>query len=231
MGITKEELTELITTEEGKALVGEVAKALGFESQDDIKGLKLKNSQLIAVEKSYKEQLQTIKDQYADIDIEDYKAYQAGKGKKATPGDDIELRKIRQQLDQIAKEKDEYRAKLEGTTKKSSIHSAISKAGFDPRYGEALYALFERSAKVQQDSAGNYQVIIDDGNTVESIEDYALKYSKSDTGKAFLPVPDHKGAGAKSYSGSSQKTMRRSDWERLQGQDKIKAGREYQIID
>lgn len=230
MGITKEQLTELINTDEGKALIGDIAKSIGYESQDDIKGLKLKNQQLLAAEKSIKEQMQSVKDAYSDIDLEEYKSFKANKGKQ-DPANDVEVRKIKQQLEQIAKEKDEYRTKLEGSTKRSSIFNAISKAGFDPRFNDALYALFDKQAKVQPDSNGNYSVIVDDGSAVDSIEDFVIKYSKSDNGKAFMPIPEHKGAGAKSYAGSTSKTMKRSDWEQLKGAEKVKAAKDCQIID
>lgn len=230
MSITKEQLIEALKDDAGKAAFSEVVSELGFKSADDIKGLENKNRELLGINKKIKDEYNDFKTRYDGIDPEAYQSVMS-KTQKPDVSNDVEIRKIKQQLEQIAKEKDEYKTKLEGTTKKSSIYGAISKAGFDARYNDALYALFDRQAKVQQDGNGNYSVIVDDGTSVDSIEDYITKYSKSDNGKAFMPIPDHKGAGSKGFAGSTSKTMKRSDWEQLSGTEKVKAGKEYQIID
>ena len=64
---------EFLIDEENKKVFAEIAKTQGFETPEEIQGLKAKNYELLGNNKKLKEQMNEIQKKLDEIDIDSYK--------------------------------------------------------------------------------------------------------------------------------------------------------------
>lgn len=91
---------------------------------------------------------------------------------------------------------------IEQLTVTNELRSAISKAGFQPEYAEAVEALLgKRGPKVVWDGETPKGVIPDELHGDQAISDFVAKFAKSDAAKPYLPNPQKSGGGAPGTEG------------------------------
>lgn len=210
MEITKEQLAEIIKTDEGKALIGEVAQGLGLR---DTTGLEKKRDELLGEVRSLKDLKASLEGKYKPfegLDPEEVKtALERFKSPDKFKDDDprlnslsLELKQIKGQLETERAEKEKYNRILEDKEKTSLIQSALKEAGFDPAYHGVLTTEMKMRAQLKRDESGRVSVVVAEGDNVNDIGEYTKAFAKSEAGKPFLPRAINTGAGARGSSGS-----------------------------
>lgn len=205
MEITKEQLAEIIKTDEGKALIGEVAQGLGLR---DTTGLEKKRDELLGEVRSLKDLKASLEGKYKPfegLDPEEVKtALERFKSPDKFKDDDprlnslsLELKQIKGQLETERAEKEKYNRILEDKEKTSLIQSALKEAGFDPAYHGVLTTEMKMRAQLKRDESGRVSVVVAEGDDVNDIGEYTKAFAKSEAGKPFLPRPINTSANAR----------------------------------
>ena len=211
MEITKEQLAEIIKTDEGKALIGEVAQGLGLR---DTTGLEKKRDELLGEVRSLKDLKASLEGKYKPfegLDPEEVKtALERFKSPDKFKDDDprlnslsLELKQIKGQLETERAEKEKANRILEDKEKTSLIQSALKEAGFDPVYHGVLTTEMKMRAQLKRDESGRVSVVVAEGDEVNDIGEYTKAFAKSEAGKPFLPRPINTGVGARGTSGGA----------------------------
>jgi hypothetical protein len=210
--MTVEELKEFLEDENNKAVFEEIVKDLGYESQDDIQGLKSKNDQLLAKLKKKKDEFEEKQKLLDGIDIDAYNEYINGdKGKD----NNSELNKIKRELkesndliEKFKKIEDDYNNAL----KLNAVKDALIENKIDSRHTKILTSAFMGKAKVEIDGDARNIIIDDDGLGLPPKE-FFKKWTETETGKAYLAKPENKG-GENTPLGSSGVKMSRQEFEK-----------------
>ena len=211
MEITKEQLAEIIKTDEGKALIGEVAQGLGLR---DTTGLEKKRDELLGEVRSLKDLKASLEGKYKPfegLDPEEVKtALERFKSPDKFKDDDprlnslsLELKQIKGQLETERAEKEKANRILEDKEKTALIKAAIEDAGFELSYHKVLTTDFKQQAQLKRDENGKVSVVMANGENVIDISEYAKAFAKSEEGKPFLPRPINSGVGARGTSGGA----------------------------
>lgn len=215
MEITKEQLAEIIKTDEGKALISEVAQGLGLR---DTTGLEKKRDELLGEVRSLKDKYSSIEGKYKafeGLDPEEVKtALERFKNPDKFKDDDprlkafeLKFKEIEGKLTKSEEEKKAATEALEKGKKELLIGKAIEKAGFVPEYADALHLMFDRNATLRKNDKGEYEAVVETGESVLSIEEFAAAFSKTDKGKLYMPKAINTGAGARQFSPGARKTI------------------------
>ncbi|HNX81913.1 MAG TPA: hypothetical protein PKL77_07185 [Candidatus Omnitrophota bacterium] len=229
MEITKEQLAEIIKTDEGKALIGEVAQGLGLR---DTTGLEKKRDELLGEVRSLKDKYSSIEGKYKafeGLDPEEVKTAldrfkNPEKYKDEDPrlkAYDLKLKEIEGKLTKSEEEKKATTAALEREKKDSLILNAIKnpKAEYAPEFTDALQLIFDRVATLRKNDKGEYEAVVDTGESVLSIDEFAIAYAKTDKGKPYKQKPINTSANARQFSPGTRKTVTEEEFKNMNPKD------------
>ena len=206
--MTIEELKEFLQDDKNRGDFDVLVKSLGYETQDDIQGLKNKNTELVGKLKKIKDEALEKQKVLDNIDLDAYNDYLNG-GNKAKNSD---LSKAQRDLKIATEELDKFKkvdSKFNDVLIRLELERALEESGIDARHKPILTSAFLGKAKVEVDGTDftERSVIIDDDGLGQSPKEYFKKWVETDTGKAYLAKPDNKGGHNSAFnaSGSAKK--------------------------
>ena len=222
------ELEEFLKDENDNKEFSDYVKGIGFETPDDIQGLKNKNSDLISTQKKLKEQIGDLQKRLDEIDIDEYNELK----NKSGNNDEVskltrEFKRLQEKFDESEKSRSGLETELNKTLKINALNSAFDEFKIDPLHRDTLREAFANKTKIEIDGDAR-RVLVDDGDGlgVETAE-YFKKWIETDKGKLYLTKPENKGAGSNQLGGSgSKKQMKRDEFSSLPVADQMKLSKE-----
>lgn len=186
------ELKEALESDEGKKLLDGII-------EENTKGLKAKNDELLGSLKSEKEKRQELEAQNA----EEAEARKKAEEEAALKSGDVE--KITSTLkEKHQKEMDAKDAKL--AEKDSQLHkvlideglsSSLTKAGVAPQHLDVVKAYIKTNHKAE---VGENGAVIDG----KSLSEFVTEWAQGDQGKHYVAAPNNSGAGANGQNGGGK---------------------------
>ena len=213
---------EFLKDEGNKKVFADVAKTLGFETPEEIQGLKAKNYELLGNNKKLKEQMNEIQKKLDGIDIDSYNDYVNKISTSGKPDD--EITKLKRELQTAIKQNEEYKSKysaleteLNSTTINSTLSSVFDEIGIDPKHKALLLEAYRGKAKTETTDSGR-TVVIDTGDSLGlPANEYFKKFAESENGKLYLKQPENTGANSSRFSGiSNNQKITQADFNNLQ---------------
>lgn len=218
------ELEEFIKDEKNAAAFKDFIKTAGYETPEEIAGLKSKNLQVILNEKKLKEKIVELEKTLDSVDIDEYNALKnKTKGKDDNP--DItklqrEIKTLTENLTKLSEEKKTTDTKYQNSFKMTKLNEALDANGFDPKHKSLLLSAFQGKAVIESDGANDLLIV--DGGSLGQLpaNDFFKKYSTSEEGKVYLRVPENSGVGRTNLQGGgSGKTITRENFNRLSAKE------------
>lgn len=216
------ELQEFLKIEANAGAFKEIVKALGYETPDDIQGLKKTNYELKAEKQKIRDELENLKKKLDEFNEAGYIDYKNKIDSKTDDGEKLkrEIVKLSQKLSEAESRSGQIEQEYNSTLKDSIISKTLESLGFN-QHKEILKQAFQAKAKVETD--GNKKtVIIDDGDGLGlPADEYFKKFSTTDRGKLYLDKPVNTGAGVQGFSsGGGAKTMNIENFNQLSPKDR-----------
>jgi hypothetical protein len=227
------ELEEFLSKPENAEAFKSFVKPLGFETPDDISGLKAKNTELILKNKKIQENYENQKKILDDIDLEEYHTLR-DKASSNPKDTDIQrkLKKFEEDNRKISDAMSALENEYHGTLKSAEIEKAL--APFDDKYRELLVSAFQNKSRVEI-LDGKRSVIIDDGDGLGlPASEYFSKFAQSEKGKAYLKTPVNAGAQSRSVNsqGAGKQTILRKQFDAITDpKEKVAIGKTHTVID
>ena len=209
------DLQEFLKDEANKEQFIQVVKELGYESPEEVKGLRDKRDELLGKVSKYKstiseyekklEEKEKMLDKFNGLDYTEIDGKSKGsdelsvlKRKVAKYEEDFSLTK---------KERDALEAELNNTLIKNTLLSTLDELKIDKKHKNLIISAHMPRAKVEKGDNGR-EVVIESGDGLGlPVKDYFKKFIESD-GSIYLEQPVNAGSGASKYSGSgSGKTV------------------------
>ena len=218
--MNQEEFKALLSSEEGKNLFTQTAKELGYESPEDVAGLRAKRDELLGINKNLKDKTRDLESKLSGIDFEEYQMLkEKGTGNKTT--DDlmslkrqlnVSETKHKESLDKISKLENAYFNKV----KEAELNKIFNDINIDSRHSKLLTSAFKDKVKVDGDY-DKLEIYIDvDGNGLGlPASEYFKKWAVSDEGKPYLKTPESRGTGSHQMSAKNVKTISRKDFDAI----------------
>ena len=196
---------EFLKDEGNKKVFADVAKTLGYETPEEIQGLKAKNYELLGNNKKLKEQINEIQKKLDGIDIDSYNDYVNKISTSGKPDD--EITKLKRELQTAIKQNEEYKSKysaleaeLNSSVVNSTLSSVFDEIGIDPKHKALLLEAYRGKAKIETTDSGR-TVVIDSGDSLGlPAIDYFKKFAESETGKHYLKQPENSGANSSRFT-------------------------------
>ena len=196
----------------------ELIKGLGFESEDDVTGLKSKRDELLRTNRQLKNSLKDAEKKISSIDLDEYEALR----ESAANVDSTKADRESKRLQELVKSEQDRASGLELALNETLIKNELSKAfdinKVDSIHKSMLTNAYLGKAKVENDN-GRRTVYIDDGNAELPAGDFFKQWVDSDNGKPYLAKATNHGAGDKNFNASNN-TISRTDFDSLSHMDK-----------
>jgi hypothetical protein len=226
------ELEEFLSKPENAEAFKSFVKPLGFETPDDISGLKAKNTELILKNKKIQENYENQKKILDDIDFEEYHTL---RDKASSNPKDTDIQRKLKKFEEDNRKMSDAMSALEneyhGTLKSAEIEKAL--APFDDKHKELLVSAYRNKAKVEI-LDGKRTVIIDDGDGLGlPASEFFSKFAQSERAKPYLKTPVNAGAQSRSVNGqgAGMRTVTRKEHASMSAEQQRLAGKEYTVID
>jgi regulator of replication initiation timing len=219
--MTIDELKEFMKDEKNAEAFKELAKAVGYETPEDINGLLKKNQELILKHKKLREENETIKKTLDEIDMDEYlelkkKVESSGKASDELTKLQRDLKKISDDLEKERKARSESEGFLNRTLTENALIEALDSNGFDSKHKDLLKSAFLGKARIEMEE-NNRSVVLENGDGLGlPAKEFFKQFAQSENGKVYLRQPDNKGTGASGFSGTGgAKIMKRDQYEKL----------------
>lgn len=203
--MTLEELKEFMQDENNAAAFNEIVKAAGYETPDDIQGLKRNNQELKLEKQKIRSEYENLKKKIDEIEEQRYIEGDGQKGESKN----AELEKMKRELARMTEKinttesrASQIESEYHSTLKESILSNTLESLGFK-QHKELLKSAFQGKAKVEID--GNKKIVlIDTGDGIGlPADEFFKQYSTTEQGKMYLDKPVNAGAGAHGFTGSS----------------------------
>ena len=205
--MTAEEFKEFMQDEKNQETFKGIVSALGYKSEEEIKGLIDKKDELLGQLRKVKDERETLKKRLDEIDIDEYIDLKNSKANKPDKDNDLsrKLEKLNADIEAERKARAEIEAEYNNTLISQALTAEISDK-FDPAHRAILTEAFLRKAKIENDN-GKKAVVIDDGKYGLPVNEFFKSFAESDQGKPYLIKPVNTGAGSQPLSGGTDKTI------------------------
>lgn len=195
------EISEFLETEEAKQAIKDAAKSI---AEEEVKGLKSKNTELLGKIKSFQEQLDEIKT-----------AKENAENKAIEQSGDIE--KIKENLkSQFEKERDALLGKIRD--KDSALHGllidngltdSLNKAGVAPQHIDVIKAYIKSTNKAEIIEGDNGLIAQMNG---KPLTEFVSEWAQGDQAKQYIAAPNNTGGGANGANGNGKAaTVKKAD--------------------
>lgn len=208
------DLQEFLKDEKNKEQFQQVVKELGYESPEDVKGLRDKRDELLGKVSKYKSTISEYekkleeKEKMLDkVNTLDYTELDKSKGSDELSVLKRKVAKYEEDFTLTKKERDALEAELNSTLIKNTLLSTLDELKIDKKHKNLIISAHLPRAKVEKGDNGR-EVVIESGDGLGlPVKDYFKKFIESD-GSIYLEQPVNTGSGASKYSGSgSGKTV------------------------
>ena len=204
--MTAEEFKEFMQDEKNQETFKGIVSALGYKSEEEVKGLIDKKDELLGQLRKVKDERESLKKRLDEIDIDEYIDLKNSKAK--TPDKDNDLSRKLEKLNADIEAERKARADIEAEYNNSLVSQALTAEiadKFDPAHRAILTNAFLGKAKIETDN-GKKTVVIDDGKYGLPVSEYFKTFAESDAGKPYLIKPVNAGAGSQPLGGAASKT-------------------------
>lgn len=204
--MTPEEFKEFLKDEKNQGVFKEIVSALGYKSEEEIKGLIDKKDELLGQLRKVKDERENLKKRLDEIDIDEYIDLKNSKAKNSDKDNDLsrKLEKLNAELEAERKARTETEAEYNNTLISQALTAEIADK-FDPAHRAILTEAFLRKAKIENEN-GKKTVVIDDGKYGLPVNEFFKSFADSEQGKPYLIKPINAGAGSQPLSGGADKT-------------------------
>lgn len=205
--MTPEEFKEFLKDEKNQGVFKEIVSALGYKSEEEIKGLLDKKDELLGQLRKVKDERESLKKRLDEIDIDEYIDLKNSKAKNSDKDNDLsrKLEKLNADIEAERKARAEIEAEYNNTLISQALTAEIADK-FDPAHRAILTEAFLRKAKIENEN-GKKTVVIDDGKYGLPVNEFFKSFAESEQGKPYLIKPVNAGAGSQSLSGGTDKTI------------------------
>ena len=205
--MTPEEFKEFLKDEKNQGVFKEIVSALGYKSEEEIKGLLDKKDELLRQLRKVKDERESLKKRLDEIDIDEYIDLKNSKAKNSDKDNDLsrKLEKLTAELEAERKARTETEAEYNNTLISQALTAEIADK-FDPAHRAILTEAFLRKAKIENEN-GKKTVVIDDGKYGLPVNEFFKSFAESEQGKPYLIKPVNHGAGSQQLSGKAKFTL------------------------
>lgn len=240
MAITKEDFVDFFSKEENKGAFEEIAKSQGFETPDDIQGLKVKNQESQKKYQKIRDERDSLQKKLDTFDIDEYNELRDQKSKNSKdPGSDElnkiqrDLKKANMELENEKKSRSDIESFLNNTLKETALIKALNENGFDDKHKNLLTDAFSGKAKIEIDGGKRSVVILDGEGFGLPASEFFKNFANSDSGKGYLKEPVNKGGNSASFQGGeNMATITRAEYNKNPDKYGQKSARgEIKIVD
>lgn len=205
--MTPEEFKEFLKDEKNQGVFKEIVSALGYKSEEEIKGLLDKKDELLRQLRKVKDERENLKKRLDEIDIDEYIDLKNSKAKNSDKDNDLsrKLEKLTAELEAERKARTETEAEYNNTLISQALTAEIADK-FDPAHRAILTEAFLRKAKIENEN-GKKTVVIDDGKYGLPVNEFFKSFAESEQGKPYLIKPVNHGAGSQQLSGKAKFTL------------------------
>ena len=205
--MTPEEFKEFLKDEKNQGVFKEIVSALGYKSEEEIKGLLDKKDELLRQLRKVKDERESLKKRLDEIDIDEYIDLKNSKAKNSDKDNDLsrKLEKLNAELEAERKARTETEAEYNNTLISQALTAEIADK-FDPAHRAILTEAFLRKAKIENEN-GKKTVVIDDGKYGLPVNEFFKSFAESEQGKPYLIKPVNHGAGSQQLSGKAKFTL------------------------
>lgn len=223
------DLQEFLKDEANKEQFIQVVKELGYESPEDVKGLRDKRDELLGKVSKYKstiseyekklEEKEKMLDKFSGLDYTEIDS--KGKGSDELSVLKRKVAKYEEDFSLTKKERDALEAELNNTLIKNTLLSTLDEVGIDPVHKNLIISAHMPRAKVEKGDNGREVVIDDGGGLGLPTKEYFKKFTESEAGKVYLKQAENRGSGASKFSGStSGKTVTDQEFKSMSPRDR-----------
>lgn len=223
-----EDLQEFIKDEKNAGAFKDIVKALGYETPDDISGLKSNRDEFRRKYEKIRTDYEEMQKKLADIDIDEYHTLKESKGKK--PDDDYtklqrEHKRLQDQLKFDQEEKTKLQTAYHNTLRESALSKALEANKFT-QHNKLLTDAFLGKTTIEIIDGRPIVSVISDDMQIE-ISDYFKKFANTEIGKMYVDKPVNSGAGSQNISGSGNaKTMPRTEYDKMSSSERMEYTRQ-----
>ena len=205
--MTPEEFKEFMKDEKNHGVFKEIVSALGYKSEEEVKGLIDKKDELLGQLRKVKDERESLKKRLDEIDIDEYIELKNSKAKNSDKDNDLsrKLEKLNAELEAERKARAETEAEYNNTLISQALTAEIADK-FDPAHRAILTEAFLRKAKIENEN-GKKTVVIDDGKYGLPVNEFFKSFAESEQGKPYLIKPVNTGAGSLQLSGKAKFTL------------------------
>lgn len=204
--MTPEEFKEFMQDEKNQETFKGIVSALGYKSEEEVKGLIDKKDELLGQLRKVKDERESLKKRLDEIDIDEYIDL---KNKAKTPDKDNDLARKLEKLNADLEAERKARADIEAEYNNSLISQALTAEiadKFDPAHRAILTEAFLGKAKIETDN-GKKTVVIDDGKYGLPVNEFFKSFAESEQGKPYLIKPVNAGSGALPMGGKAKMSL------------------------
>lgn len=205
--MTPEEFKEFMQDEKNQETFKGIVSAMGYKSEEEIKGLLDKKDELLGQLRKVKDERESLKKRLDEIDIDEYIDLKNSKAKNSDKDNDLsrKLEKLTAELEAERKARTETEAEYNNTLISQALTAEIADK-FDPAHRAILTEAFLRKAKIENEN-GKKAVVIDDGKYGLPVNEFFKSFAESEQGKPYLIKPVNSGAGSQQLSGKAKFTL------------------------
>lgn len=205
--MTPEEFKEFMQDEKNQETFKGIVSAMGYKSEEEIKGLLDKKDELLGQLRKVKDERESLKKRLDEIDIDEYIDLKNSKAKNSDKDNDLsrKLEKLTAELEAERKARTETEAEYNNTLISQALTAEIADK-FDPAHRAILTEAFLRKAKIENEN-GKKTVVIDDGKYGLPVNEFFKSFAESEQGKPYLIKPVNSGAGSQQLSGKAKFTL------------------------
>lgn len=189
------EIEELLKTEDAQTAIKAAAKAI---AEEEAKGLKSKNTELLGKLKTFQDQLDEIKTAKEEAD-----ALAAEKSGDIEKIKETLKNQYTKQIDTLQAQLQDKDGKLHGLLVDNGLTDSLSKAGVAPQHLDVVKAYIKSQNKAE--------ITEIDGKVVAQLNgvpltDFVTQWAQGDQGKHYIAAPQNSGGGANGANGSGKAT-------------------------
>lgn len=204
--MTPEEFKEFMQDEKNQETFKGIVSALGYKSEEEVKGLIDKKDELLGQLRKVKDERESLKKRLDEIDIDEYIDLKNSKAAKSEKDNDLarKLEKLNADIEAERKARADIEAEYNNLLISQALTAEIADK-FDSDHRSILTNAFLGKAKIETDN-GKKTVVIDDGKYGLPVSEFFKTFAESPEGKPYVKKPVNAGAGAQPLGGAASKT-------------------------
>jgi len=219
-----EQIKEMMKDESKASEFKAIVKALGYETPEEIAGLKEKNYEILGKHSKLKAEYEEMKKKLDGVDIEEYNQLKESRTQKGNPSEtERQLKKFETELKAEREARQSIEQRYHGTLTERELSRALE-ANKYTQHKPVLQQILQGRSKVEIIEGKEVVTVRDDSGYNVPVDEYFKTYfPNTEIGKNYADKPVNTGAGAHSISGGgSGKRMPESQFNKLPPREQAK---------